>query len=244
MPGAARASRRGAGPHGSALRLRDVRGLLRGARHPGAGLQPRASGSGPHGGADRRDARPDRATAASTQSPDCVLVYGDTNTTLAGALAAAKLNIPVAHVEAGLRSFDRTMPEEVNRVVIDHLSDVLLCPTTASVSNLAAEGITRGVELVGDVMLDTARFFAETSRPVRCSAAFGVETRRLLPRHRAPGGELRLARAPRRDRATPSSRSERPVVWPVHPRTAKNLARVRPRGAGRGGRRRARRRRR
>ena len=89
-------------------------------------------------------------------NPDLVLVYGDTNATLAGALAAAKLHIPVAHVEAGLRSFDRRMPEEVNRVLTDHLSQCLYCPTSTAVQNLRAEGIRDGVELVGDVMNDLA----------------------------------------------------------------------------------------
>ena len=85
------------------------------------------------------------------QKPDCVLVYGDTNSTLAGALAACKLRICLSHVEAGLRSFNREMPEEHNRVLTDHISDMLLCPTKRAVVNLEREGITRNVHLVGDV---------------------------------------------------------------------------------------------
>ncbi|MDI6775004.1 MAG: UDP-N-acetylglucosamine 2-epimerase (non-hydrolyzing) [Verrucomicrobiota bacterium] len=98
------------------------------------------------------------------QRPDRVLVYGDTNTTLAGALTAAKLHIPVAHVEAGLRSFDRGMSEEINRIVADSLSAFLFCPTETAARNLAAEGIVRGVHNVGDVMIDAALRFGVAAR--------------------------------------------------------------------------------
>ncbi|MFA5844881.1 MAG: UDP-N-acetylglucosamine 2-epimerase (non-hydrolyzing) [Coriobacteriia bacterium] len=154
--------------------------------------------------------------------PDAVLVYGDTNTTLAGALAAAKLGIPVVHVEAGLRSFDRTMPEEINRVLVDHLAELLLCPTAVAVRNLAAEGVTEGVELVGDVMLDTARFFVEGFDGAAVLAEHGVEPRGyyLATLHRAATSDdpERLASVVRA-----FGRLDMPVLWAVHPRTAKNL---------------------
>src|SRR5947209_12615296 len=98
------------------------------------------------------------------ERPDVVLIYGDTNSTLAGALAAAKLEVPVAHVEAGLRSYNRSMPEEINRVVADSLSSLLFCPTQVAADNLAREGITSGVHIVGDVMYDATLYAAERAQ--------------------------------------------------------------------------------
>ncbi len=97
------------------------------------------------------------------EKPDYILLYGDTNSTLAGSLAAVKLHIPIAHVEAGLRSFNRRMPEEHNRVLTDHASDLLFCPTEVSAQHLANEGITKGVHIVGDVMYNAVLGFTERS---------------------------------------------------------------------------------
>ena len=164
------------------------------------------------------------------ERPDAVLVYGDTNSTLAGALAAAKLGIPVAHVEAGLRSFDRAMPEEINRVVTDHLSRWLFAPTPAGVANLAAEGITAGVELVGDLMHDLAAAMSGEIRDPSAFAATGPARELDL----APGRFL-FATVHRAENRTPAAlvawtatlasvaRPDRPVVLALHPGTAAAL---------------------
>jgi len=157
------------------------------------------------------------------EKPDLVLVYGDTNSTLGGALAAAKLHIPVAHVEAGLRSFDRTMPEEINRVVTDHISDLLFCPTQTSVDNLAAEGITKGVYLVGDVMADALAYNKELAlKNSRILETLGLTGKEycVLTVHRASNTDSRenLASIIRA-----VGEADVPVVFPVHPRTRKYL---------------------
>lgn len=157
------------------------------------------------------------------EMPDLVLIYGDTNSTVAGALAASKLHIPVAHVEAGLRSFNRRMPEEINRVVADHLSTQLFCPTATSVSNLAAEGITKGVHMVGDVMFDTT--LAAVKRGQERSKI--LETLALKPKTYAVSTIHRAENTddPERFKAVVAwleqAAKDQPVIMPVHPRTRK-----------------------
>jgi UDP-N-acetylglucosamine 2-epimerase (non-hydrolysing)/UDP-GlcNAc3NAcA epimerase len=157
------------------------------------------------------------------ERPDLVLVYGDTNTTLAGGLAAAQAHLPVAHVEAGMRSFDRAMPEELNRVLTDHLSDLLLCPSTTAVANLEREHAAGRIELVGDVMVDVALLFQPRARaddgPL---AAAGVRP-----------GEYAVATAHRAGNVDDPARLRAlvdlllavplPVVLPLHPRTRARL---------------------
>jgi UDP-GlcNAc3NAcA epimerase len=161
------------------------------------------------------------------QQPDAVLVYGDTNSTLAGALAAAKLGLPVAHVEAGLRSFDRAMPEEINRVLVDHLSTWLFAPTRTAVDNLHAEGIKKGVLLVGDLMQDLAAVVGR--EVVDAQALYEVGTR--LGGERLEPGSYLFATVHRAENREPDairawtallglvSSMDRPVVLAIHPGT-------------------------
>jgi len=155
------------------------------------------------------------------EEPDMVLVYGDTNSTLAGALAAAKLHVPVAHVEAGLRSFDRRMPEEINRVLTDHISDLLLCPTETAVENLQREGITAGVHLTGDVMVDALLQHAEVAKGSSVLADLGLDQYRLATVHRAGNTDQEENL---RSIMGAFAALDMPVVFPAHPRTRKYLA--------------------
>lgn len=162
--------------------------------------------------------------AILTEKPDAVLVYGDTNSTLAGALAAVKLHVPVAHVEAGLRSFNRRMPEEINRIMTDHASDILFAPTDTAVANLRIEGLAGDkVRLVGDVMFDAALFYKTRARAPKWFGATGI-----------PEGEFVLATIHRAENTDDPTRlrgivnglaqAERPVLLPLHPRTRARLA--------------------
>lgn len=163
--------------------------------------------------------------ALEAETPDMVLVYGDTNSTLAGALAASKLNIPVVHVEAGLRSFNRRMPEEVNRIVTDHVSSLLFCPTVRAVENLEEEGIKTNVHHVGDVTFDVTRLFKnKADERVRLSKWGVAEDDYILCTiHRAENTD-----EPDRFDAIMIAISEIAqeckVVFPVHPRTRQLLA--------------------
>ena len=154
------------------------------------------------------------------EKPSWVLVYGDTNSTLAGALAAVKLHLPIAHVEAGLRSFNRAMPEEVNRVLTDHAADLLLAPTALAMTNLAKEGLQG--QLVGDVMYDAALHYARADRPLPAGLAPG--TYALATVHRASNTDdptlLRTI-----IEALQALARDLPVVFPVHPRTRQALER-------------------
>jgi len=157
------------------------------------------------------------------EKPDWVLIYGDTNSTLAAALAAAKIHIPVAHVEAGLRSFNMRMPEEINRIVADRVSTLLLCPTQVAVDNLRAEGMIQGVHLVGDVMFDVSLHYRDLAR----------SSSQVMERLQLAEGGFALATCHRAENTDDPVRLEAilgglaeiartfPVVLPLHPRTRK-----------------------
>ena len=159
----------------------------------------------------------------NNENPDLVIVFGDTNSTIAGALAAAKLHIPVAHVEAGLRSFDRSMPEEINRIVTDHISDLLFCPTQTSVDNLAREGVTKGVHLVGDVMVDALEYnrsIAEEKSEIFERFGLNDNDYLVLTVHRPSNTD---SRENMENIISAIGKSGRTTVFPVHPRTRKCL---------------------
>ena len=160
------------------------------------------------------------------EAPDRILVYGDTNSTLAGALAAAKLNIPVAHVEAGLRSYNKRMPEEVNRLLTDHLSQILFVPTDNAIGNLKREGITRGVILSGDVMLDAFLLYKKkAAHASRILKSLGLSAGRfyLATIHRQENTENKDRLAAIFKALEQIGTGDAPVILPLHPRTRKKL---------------------
>ena len=156
------------------------------------------------------------------ENPDIALVYGDTNSTLGGALASTKLHIKLGHIEAGLRSYDKNMPEEINRVLTDHISDLLFCPTKVSVENLKKEGIKNGVYLVGDVMYDSLIYnikIAEKKSEILEKLGINKKEYLLLTIHRAENTDdtenlIKILKA--------LSKIYEKVIFPVHPRT-KNI---------------------
>ena len=161
------------------------------------------------------------------EKPDLVLVYGDTNSTLAGALAAVKLHIPVAHVEAGPRLFDKSIPEEINRVLTDHVSSFLFAPTQTTVDNLRREGISNGVYLTGDVMLDSFLQFSEIanrSSKVLHELGLGKGEYLLATVHRARNTEVEENL---KNIVTAFCGIDEKIVFPVHPRTVKYLRQYR-----------------
>ena len=160
------------------------------------------------------------------RKPDMVMVYGDTNSTLAGSLAAVKLHIPIAHVEAGLRSFNHRMPEEINRIITDRISQLLFCPTEAAVNNLRKENITNGVHFVGDVMLDALLYYDNTTLwKIKIVDELSLVDRKygLVTIHRAENTDShdRLCSILK---ALESISENIPLIFPMHPRTKKIIA--------------------
>jgi UDP-GlcNAc3NAcA epimerase len=159
---------------------------------------------------------------ANEEKPDLMLIYGDTNSTLAGALVATKMQIPLGHVEAGLRSYNRTMPEEINRVLADRCADLLFCPTDQAVANLKAEGITEGVHQTGDVMYDAMLWFGKAAERSKILGRLGVDPGRYLLAtvHRAASTDI-ATNLTGIVEAFLQIRED--LVWPIHPRTRKQL---------------------
>jgi UDP-GlcNAc3NAcA epimerase len=158
-----------------------------------------------------------------SEKPDMVLVYGDTNSTLAGALAAKKINIPVVHVEAGLRSFNMRMPEEINRILTDRISDLLFCPTEEAVSNLKKEGysnISTKIILSGDVMQDAAIFYSQKARKPQIELPDKFS---LCTLHRAENTDVLTIITNIFNALGELSKNDTPIVFPLHPRTKSKL---------------------
>lgn len=160
------------------------------------------------------------------EKPDLVLVYGDTNSTLAGALAAVKLHIPVAHVEAGIRSFNREMPEEHNRVLTDHCSDILFCPTVSAMKQLEREGISRNVYFVGDVMYDAVLQFGK----IAAQQSSILRTLQIEPNSYVLATVHRPYNTDNPDNLDAIMAAFKeislPVIFPIHPRTRQKLNQV------------------
>lgn len=157
------------------------------------------------------------------EKPDVCIVYGDTNSTLAAALAASKLHVPVCHIEAGLRSFNKRMPEEINRILTDHVSDLLFCSTKVSVSNLANEGITENVYNVGDIMYDAVKMFSRSISKEKFYEQYGLDSAypiALVTLHRAENvsDSKRFQRII--DYIRDASKNHQ-LIFPIHPNTRK-----------------------
>ena len=167
------------------------------------------------------------------EKPDWILLYGDTNSTLAGAVVASKLGMRTAHIEAGLRSFRRSMPEEINRVVTDHVSDLLLCPTELAMQNLRTEGLAGRAVLTGDVMYDAALTYRQEAErrggPLACRWKPGEFA--LATVHRAENTDDPENLREIVDALNEIARTICPIVWPVHPRTRKQLGALSAEGA-------------
>jgi UDP-GlcNAc3NAcA epimerase len=180
-------------------------------------------GSGPHGSQTGQMLEKIEQVLVEMQ-PDMVVTYGDTNSTVAGALAAAKLHIPVAHIEAGVRSFNRRMPEEINRIVTDHVSDLLLAPTPTAVDNLAKEGLSAKTVWTGDIMYDAVLFnrqMAERASDILERLGLVPGSYGLVTVHRAENTDDKQRLGSLMAVLNEIAASTMPLVFPMHPRTAK-----------------------